>query len=390
MGDLKLWRRHLEGCTFRSRTETECDCPIWCDGRIDGRRIRHAMGTQSWDRAKRKLARELEPGAPVQGVKVKDAIGDYLEDCGIRGLSASTVASYRKTLDHFQKFCSHEAYPTLQNLTLDGLTAFRMARTGRKEKLAKASTLRKEIGCLRAFCAFAVDRGWMERNLARKLKPPKESSSPTLPFEPAEIEKILEACDQIGNREHANIHAARLRMKAFVLLLLYSGLRISDAAALARKRLNVKTGHLYLRQMKTGAPLSIKLPDDLLAKLEALPGKEYFFRSGAGKLSTVVGNLRSTLASVFEVAGVKGHPHRFRDTFAVQLLEQDVPIRTVSLLLGHTSIRTTEKHYAHFVRSQQRLLDEAVGKLDFSFPLPKLPLKNVVRNAKRDVRSRSA
>jgi integrase len=143
--------------------------------------------------------------------------------------------------------------------------------------------------------------------------------------------------------------------------------------------------------MKTGSPLSVKLPKDLIKKLNELPGKEYFFRSGKGKLATVVGNLRSTLASVFKLAGVKGHPHRFRDTFAVQLLEQDVPIRTVSLLLGHTSIRTTEKHYAHFVRSQQRLLDEAVGKLDFSSAqVPQLSLKNRVRNPKRDVRTRSA
>ena len=45
-----------------------------------------------------------------------------------------------------------------------------------------------------------------------------------------------------------------------------------------------------------------------------------------------------------EVAG--GHPHRFRDTFAVELLLTEVPIERVSIPLGHQSVRITERHYS--------------------------------------------
>jgi len=50
-----------------------------------------------------------------------------------------------------------------------------------------------------------------------------------------------------------------------------------------------------------------------------------------------------------EAKGVKfakGHAHRFRDTFAVELLLAGVPLERVSILLGHTSVKITEKHYA--------------------------------------------
>jgi integrase/recombinase XerD len=67
------------------------------------------------------------------------------------------------------------------------------------------------------------------------------------------------------------------------------------------------------------------------------------------------------------VAGIEnGHPHRFRDTFAVELLKKGASLHTVQLLLGHTSIRTTEKHYAPFVLEFQKVIDAATAKLSFA------------------------
>ncbi len=45
---------------------------------------------------------------------------------------------------------------------------------------------------------------------------------------------------------------------------------------------------------------------------------------------------------------------------SVGLLEKGVDLKTVSMLLGHTSIKTTEKHYAPWVRSRQIALEAAV------------------------------
>ena len=56
----------------------------------------------------------------------------------------------------------------------------------------------------------------------------------------------------------------------------------------------------------------------------------------------------------------EGHAHRFRDTFAVELLLAGVPLERVSILLGHTSVKITEKHYAPWVKARQEKLEEAV------------------------------
>ena len=50
----------------------------------------------------------------------------------------------------------------------------------------------------------------------------------------------------------------------------------------------------------------------------------------------------------------------FRDTFAVELLLSGVPIDQVSLLLGHSSVKVTEKHYSPFVKARQEQLENSV------------------------------
>jgi Phage integrase family len=60
----------------------------------------------------------------------------------------------------------------------------------------------------------------------------------------------------------------------------------------------------------------------------------------------VISDWQAKLKTLFEKAKVpKGHAHRFQDTFATELLLVGVPLERVSILLGHSSIRITERHY---------------------------------------------
>ena len=82
------------------------------------------------------------------------------------------------------------------------------------------------------------------------------------------------------------------------------------------------------------------------------------FWSGIGKLESIVRSWQTRLRRLFGLANVpNGHAHRFRDTFAVELLLAGVPLERVSVVLGHQSLRVTERHYAPWMRSCQEQLE---------------------------------
>jgi hypothetical protein len=98
---------------------------------------------------------------------------------------------------------------------------------------------------------------------------------------------------------------------------------------------------------------------------------------------------------LFKKANVPdAHPHRFRDTFAVELLLAGVPIDRVSVLLGHSSVKVNEKHYAPWVRSRQEQLEADVARTwatanDVDAPKPAKKgwvTKTKKRNSGTDVR----
>ena len=97
--------------------------------------------------------------------------------------------------------------------------------------------------------------------------------------------------------------------------------------------------------------------------LEAISEGQFYFWSGNGKVKTIITDWQSKLKELTQLAGgSNGHAHRFRDTFATELLLQGVPLERVSILFGHSSIRITERDYARWVRSRQEQLEADVRR----------------------------
>jgi len=122
------------------------------------------------------------------------------------------------------------------------------------------------------------------------------------------------------------------------------------------------TGRFFSTPIKPTCPCAARLPDDVLEDVARLPSQKFLFYSGTCKPKSATGHWQRSLKRVFKDAGVeKGHAHRLRTSFAVNLLARGVSLADVAALLGN-SVRIAERHYAPVVKVRADRLEEAVRR----------------------------
>jgi integrase len=360
---LNLFRRHLRSCHHRTkgRKHHKCNCPLAIEGYLNDKLIRKSVKeTRSWELGQAKV-REMEVGAffPTAEAEpektVKEAVARYIANAKALNYSEATIRKLTHlTEKRLLTFCAEKGIESLKQLDVDTLGAFREGWPD-----GPLSAL-KNLERLRSFFSFCRDRHWIADNPAAALKAPKDPHDPTLPFTPDDMEKILWACEIFSTNGRYRSHH-RKRIKAMVLLMRWSGIAIGDAVTLERSQIDAD-GRLFLYRQKTKVPVEVLLPPVVTEALKELNDfQDRFFWGGNGKVETAVKVWAETLHRLFEIAGIEeGHSHRFRNTFAFELLRKGTPLHEVSILLGHKSIKTTEKYYNAWVKARQVRLDEVV------------------------------
>lgn len=357
---LHLFRRHRKTCKQTQQNYRRCACPIYVKGTLDGVYIRESLDQTDWTAATTKIAQWTKDGVIRRtdaSRSVHVGVQAFLSDATSRGLALATLAKYKLLLGRLETFCSdrHGQTAQLNDLTLDTMTQFRSSWPG--GLLAKSKTQER----LGAFFHWCVARGWVLKDPTDGLSALRPPHVPTLPFTAEELTRIVAACDHYPTYNSFG-YDNRARMHAMVQVLRWSGLRIHDASTLEWQRL--QNGKLFLRTQKTGTHVNIPLPPVALTAINALERRgSHIFWTGRGKPESTVSNWQRALRNLFELAEVpNGHAHRFRDTFAVELLLQGVELADVSMLLGHSSIKVTERHYAPWVQARQNRLESIVTK----------------------------
>ena len=380
-GMLTLYRRHLMGCPHaeKGRGFIKCNCPIWCDGELNGKRYRKSLGTRDWGRAGR-IAERLErpnsdrsdlvpcaqPGCTTRVEAgrcerhrrtVAEAVTAFTGSTA--DLARGTNANYARVLKTFQGFATARRVDTIDQVTLALLEAFRASRQ------VTPRTWVKELGVLRTFLRYCMKHGWTFENVAKELPTPRNlAPADREPYTREEVIKILAACDGIGPSPYE-----RLRARAMVLLLRYTALRISDVVLLSKDR--IQNGRIYVRTTKNGKNVFLPVNPELQFALDALPmprgasGPDcaYFFWSGNGSKGSMVRDGGRTLAAVFKASGVPGAcAHRFRHTLVTEVLEIGGSIQEAADIIGDTEA-IVRKHYAKWTVARQARIDDLMVRL---------------------------
>ena len=288
-------------------------------------------------------------------------INQYLNYCKEqKRLDIKTLKAYKVDLFQFHDFIM----PSDINVTKEVLyTYITSLHSSFKQK-----TVKRKLASLKAFYHYYEREEVIEINPMRKITT-KFREEKLLPKTIPEniIEDILRYCYSFQNRSDVSVLEKKkiIRDVAVIELLFATGLRISELCNLKANSVDLNNGVLCIRG-KGAKERNIQIGNAMVLKqlsrykkvwLEDKDDTIYFFLNRYNNRFSEQ-SARKMLHAIMRKAQIQKHitPHMFRHSFATLLLEEDVDIRYIQKMLGHSSITTTQIYTEVTSKKQMEIL----------------------------------
>ncbi|MFC1669236.1 tyrosine-type recombinase/integrase [Spirochaetota bacterium] len=235
-------------------------------------------------------------------------------------------------------------------------------------KTVSNATINREISYLSHFFNYCIERDYYQRNNpAQRIKKDEDNIR--------RIKLTIEQTTELLNEayKHTKLYAA-------VLLGLLGGLRQKEVLGLSWENVNFENSLIHARERTTKGRKSriVHIPENLkeylieLRKME--PHTDLLFHEYKGKswLQSAFRRLRERLSfkHVLDVESGKKHRlkyHDLRHIYAGVLYDKGVSLNDIKELLGHSSVRITERRYANASKDVDPKVVESLNKI---IPLP--------------------
>ena len=247
--------------------------------------------------------------------------------------SNSTVVAYGKDIDQLISFLEELKRAQVHEVSKEDLESFlaKLATDGYTPK-----SVSRKLNAVKTFFRFLMDEKITSRDPSSPVSHPKiEASTP----------KFLSAIEYRALRD---VVRNDTRVAAIVELILQTGLRISEAAALKKENIKNATVHVdaYATQASRDIPLNSSAKLTLEKYLNERPKSDspYIFVSKNGK-PLAIRNIRAAIDRYFQKAEIPGYTvNDLRTTFVVQNLKTGVDLVFLSQVSGHKRLSTTERY----------------------------------------------
>ncbi len=202
------------------------------------------------------------------------------------------------------------------------------------------------LSALRAFCAQQLRLGLREDDPTARLDPPRLGRPLPKALSESQVEALIQAADTTA--------PAGLRDRAMVELMYATGLRVSELVGLPATAINLRQGVLRVSG-KGGKERLVPMGEEAQHWIERYLGSArpvlaagrfpatLFLAAGGEPLTRQ--QFWASLKRLAAVAGVdpgRVSPHGLRHSFATHLLNHGADLRTLQMLLGHSSLSTTQ------------------------------------------------
>lgn len=290
---------------------------------------------------------------------MKAMIEDFLNYLSVeRGLAKNTIEAYRRDLVKFANFLDTSGFSSLDRVKRSDITDFLM---GQKDRDLTATTLSRNLVAIKMLFRFLARERLIKEDVTGVIESPKIWKKLPDALSIAEVEALIMA-PNLKNWQG-------IRDRAFLELLYATGMRVSEAANVQLKDLNMDLGLvkcLGKGQKERICPLGSKAKEALTRYIEKVrpalikknPAQPNIFVNRFGRSIS-----RQSLWTIVRDSAAKARikkrltPHTLRHSFASHLLERGADLRIVQELLGHANISTTQI-YTHINKDRLKAIHQ--------------------------------
>ncbi|PKL86219.1 MAG: tyrosine recombinase [Ignavibacteriae bacterium HGW-Ignavibacteriae-1] len=277
-------------------------------------------------------------------MNLKEAINKFLDYCeSEKSFSGKTVESYKTALEQFEEyfFSQYGENPDITMIESDDIKPF---LGWMHDKGLKRNSLRMKIAAVKSFFKYCKKKDLITLNPGSTVTTPKKEKRLPSFLLKNEVEKMLDGFDTTTPEGARN--------NALVELIYSSGLRISEALNLKLDELDLRSGTIRIlgkgnkQRIVPIGEKAIKAIDEyknLRSQVSAKISGDYLFIGKSGKkldASVAYRIINRKMGLVSE--SKQKSPHVLRHSFATHLLDNGADIRSVSEMLGHASLSTTQ------------------------------------------------
>ncbi len=278
-----------------------------------------------------------------KAVTFQQAYEEFRLRCDSRNLSSGTLAWYHQILGGLERFLIQRyEIASMDEITPGHIRAYLSQLKARE---LSSETVHRTYGGFRCFFKFLLREGLIRSNSMELVERPKRERHLIQPLQPEHVRPLLDQADPktfLG-----------LRNKVLMLLMLDSGLRLSEALKLRLPNVDVPGGTVLVmgkgrkeRRVPFAKVTRLALEALLTARRRiVVPSDLLFISRHGGELTSR--HVQIMIKRYGERAGIKGvrvSPHTLRHTCATQYIRNGGDVFSLQKILGHSTLEMVRNY----------------------------------------------
>ena len=273
----------------------------------------------------------------LETVTNEDLLNKFVFEKKIEGLSNNTLSQYKRETQRFFSIIAKH----FTDITSDDINFYLAVLMSKGISVNSVDNSRKFI---KPFFKWLYENEYIKKDVFLKIKPIKRTDKQKDYLTDSDIVKIRDVCQE------------NKRALALVDFLLSTGVRVSECSNLKLQNIDFATGEVNIYATKTSEWRKVYLDSNALKHLQDYVNSRtdtcpYVFvniKRTNGEITRMKnGSIQKIIQKYGKMAQIHKHchVHLFRKTLVTRLYKRGMELPIIAKLLGHKTIKTTEKFY---------------------------------------------